>query len=105
MKNKTPGVVLKSRTNQILQNNRPLNASILGRVTWPMLHRMTLAYPDIPTDLEKQKMKKLIHAFSWVYPCIICATDFREKLIEKPPELDSRKQLALWLCEQHNFVN
>ena len=50
-------------------------------------------------------MLKFIHAFSWLYPCVVCATDLREKLIEFPPQLESKEKLALWMCEQHNIVN
>ena len=28
---------------------KPLNAGELGRSTWPLLHRMTLSYPEQPT--------------------------------------------------------
>ena len=66
---------------------------------------MSLSYPDKPTDGEKQAMVKMIEAFSWVYPCSICATDFREELKISPPAVDSREHLALWFCHQHNLVN
>ena len=61
----------------VLTNNKPLNAVSLGRVSWPLLHRMSLMYPEIPTENEKKEMIKLINAFSWIYPCSVCATDFR----------------------------
>ena len=96
---------MKSRKNQVLTNNKPLNAVILGRVTWPLLHRMSLAYPEKPTDIEKKKMLSFIHAFSWMFPCIVCATDFRDKIVEHPPQVESREDLALWFCQQHNLVN
>ena len=35
----------------------------------------------------------------------MCALDFREKIAEVPPRLESRKEFALWMCEQHNLVN
>jgi len=28
----------------------PLNAVLLGRATWPLLHKMSLSYPDNPTQ-------------------------------------------------------
>ena len=105
MKKGQTGIVQKSRSTQILQNSKPLNAVILGRVTWPLLHRMSLSYPDTPTDGEKQAMTGLINAFSWMYPCSICATDFREEIKKSPPKVDSKEDLAMWLCEQHNIVN
>ena len=39
-------MLLGSRRRQVLSNDKPLNAVILGRVTWPLLHRMTLMYPQ-----------------------------------------------------------
>ena len=50
-------------------------------------------------------MTRLIESFSWLYPCSVCATDFRDKIREHPPELGSRKEFALWMCMQHNLVN
>ena len=93
-----PGVNIKSRSSQLLQNQSPLNAVILGRVTWPLLHRMSLMYPDSPSDSEKQGMVKFINALSWMYPCSICATDFRETIKEHPPKVDSREDLSMWFC-------
>ncbi len=39
----------------VLTNNKPLNAVSLGRVSWPLLHRMSLMYPEIPTEKKKKK--------------------------------------------------
>ena len=62
-------------------------------------------YPDSPSDSEKQGMVKFINALSWMYPCSICATDFRETIKEHPPKVDSREDLSMWFCMQHNLVN
>ena len=83
----------------------PLNAVELGRATWPILHRMTLSYPKNPTDVQKDSMRRFINAFSWLYPCKVCATDFRDKIVELEPKLDSRQDLSIWMCQQHNLVN
>ena len=50
-------------------------------------------------------MSKVIESLSWLYPCTVCATDFREKIAEHPPRLAGRDELSLWFCEQHNLVN
>ena len=50
-------------------------------------------------------MKKTIYGFSHVYACVICADDFRVEIAKSPPKLDSRKDFAIWLCNQHNLVN
>lgn len=34
-------------------------------------------------------MRKFIHAFSWLYACKICATDFRDKIKDLEPALDT----------------
>ena len=53
----------------------------------------------------KDSMSRLINAFAILYPCRICRSDFQEEIKKSPPRLDSRKDLALWFCEQHNNVN
>jgi len=47
----------------------PLNAIWLGRVSWGVLHKMALRYPASPSQEDKDKMKRLINAFSFVYAC------------------------------------
>jgi len=91
--------------NRLPNDNGPLNAVELGRAAWPILHRMTLSYPEKPTEQDKSNMGKLLKGFSWLYPCKICATDFRKKMEEFPPNLNSRDEFAMWLCHQHNLVN
>ena len=46
------GAAIKSREAAVLNNQTPLNAVILGRVSWPLLHRMALAYPEKASGLE-----------------------------------------------------
>lgn len=46
-----------------------------------------------------------MEALSIFYPCTYCATDFQENLKKTPVKADSRKDLCIWLCEQHNLVN
>ena len=91
--------------DRLPRGNGPLNAIELGRSTWPLLHRMSLSFPERPSDEAKKRMFGLIHGFSLVYPCRICREDFQLKIKETPPKLDSRNDFALWLCDQHNMVN
>jgi mitochondrial FAD-linked sulfhydryl oxidase len=85
--------------NKLPKSKGPLNAMQLGNAAWPLLHRMTLSYPTRPTEEQKTSMLKFIKALGWLYPCKICATDFRDKIVEFPPELDSREDFALWMCK------
>ena len=84
---------------QSIMKEKPLNVVDLGRSTWPLLHRMTLSYPKNPSEEDKKTAISLIQAFSWVYPCHMCATDFREELKKSPPRVESREEFALWMCE------
>ncbi len=76
-----------------------MNAIDLGRITWPLLHKFSLKYPEVPSEDDKRKALKFIDSFSKVYPCKVCAVDFQEKIVQHPPKLDSRKELAIWMCE------
>ena len=40
---------IKSRNYQLLSYDKPLNSVILGRLSWPLLHSMSLAYPNNPS--------------------------------------------------------
>jgi len=54
----------------------PLNVVEIGRATWPILHRMTLSYPEKPDEATKQRMLRTLKGFSLHYPCKMCASDF-----------------------------
>ena len=82
-----------------MYKDRPLNAVELGRSTWPLLHRLSMSYPELPQQEHKEGALRLIKAFSKVYPCKFCAHDFQEKIVEVPPRLESREEFALWVCE------
>ena len=91
--------------DRLPRGEAPLNVLELGWATWPILHRMSLSYPETPTDEQRTRMGSLIKGFSMVYPCKTCRSDFKDKIREHPPQLESRQKLVLWFCEQHNMVN
>ena len=66
---------------------------------------MSLSYPENPSEVVKEAMRKTMIGFSQVYPCRHCAADFRLKIAIDPPHLASRKDFAMWMCNQHNIVN
>ncbi|EQC40152.1 hypothetical protein SDRG_02802 [Saprolegnia diclina VS20] len=83
----------------------PLDREEVGRATWGMLHTMAAYYPETPSDAMKQHATNFIQALGQLYPCKYCATDFAENIVASPPKVDSRVDLSLWLCEQHNIVS
>ncbi|KAN0018773.1 hypothetical protein ACTFIU_008706 [Dictyostelium citrinum] len=77
----------------------------LGNSGWTLLHTIAAYYPEKPSEKKKQDVKEFLQSFSKVYPCNVCAKDFREIMKETPPTLDSQHDFALWLCNAHNNVN
>ncbi|KAF9570021.1 hypothetical protein EC968_002335 [Mortierella alpina] len=83
----------------------PPDKEILGRATWTFLHTMAAYYPEKPSAMEQTTMKSLLSSFSQFYPCGPCAEHLREEMKVDPPKVESRKELAWWMCEMHNKVN
>ncbi|XP_050740664.1 FAD-linked sulfhydryl oxidase ALR [Drosophila biarmipes] len=83
----------------------PLDKVRLGISTWGLLHTMAAFYSDNPTDTEKRDMKTFFEVLSRLYPCEFCAKDFRTDLDVNPINVNSQKELAMWLCKFHNRVN
>lgn len=53
----------------------PVDKDELGLSTWNLLHTMAAAYPDQPTELQKEDIKSFFGIISRTYPCDICAKD------------------------------
>jgi FAD-linked sulfhydryl oxidase len=83
----------------------PPNSADLGRSSWKLLHSMVAWYPDQPTTQQRERMTNLFQALADFYPCHWCAEDFQKNLEKAPVTAESRTDLCLWLCEQHNQVN
>ncbi len=69
------------------------------------LHTIAAYYPESPSEQEKEAARRLFASVSVLYPCPHCAADFVEAIAEQPPDVESRRALVLWTCEQHNRVN
>jgi mitochondrial FAD-linked sulfhydryl oxidase len=50
-------------------------------------------------------MQRFMAALARFYPCTWCAQDFQQSIKKEPVQTQSRKDLCIWLCEQHNLVN
>jgi len=83
----------------------PLGSAELGRGAWNLLHSMAAWYPDQPTTRQKEMMTNFFSSFAEFYPCTYCAEDFQNNLRKSPVKVESRTDLCLWLCNQHNQVN
>ncbi|VDN51696.1 unnamed protein product [Dracunculus medinensis] len=93
---------LEGRT---IREDCPLNTDQLGRSTWDFLHTMAAYYPERPSEVHKANAKSFMFLLGKIYPCHHCAEDLRRDLENKPPEVDSKEEFSLWMCELHNRVN
>jgi len=83
----------------------PPRSAELGRASWKLLHSMAAWYPDKPTMEQKHKITNFFTALAEFYPCTWCADDFQANIKKTPIQAESREELCLWLCDQHNRVN
>ena len=95
--------------NKIIKTKKkvecPPGTAELGRSSWKLLHSMAAWYPDTPTTEQKTKMRNFYDTLAEFYPCTYCAQDFQESIEQSPVKVESRKDLCLWLCKQHNLVS
>mmetsp|Transcript_24921 Transcript_24921/g.41545 ORF Transcript_24921/g.41545 Transcript_24921/m.41545 type:complete len:212 (+) Transcript_24921:87-722(+) len=87
------------------RNGCPVDRSELGASSWDLLHSIAAYYPEKPSEDDKRRVLALLDALAYLYPCPVCAKDFQATMSTLPPKVDSRKDLVLWMCEQHNLVN
>ena len=92
-------------TKQSTYTACPPTREEIGTSTWSLLHSMAAWYPTSPTAKDQQFMSGFMQALARFYPCTWCATDFQSNIELNPPKTESRDDLCIWLCEQHNLVN
>ncbi|KAB8204371.1 ERV/ALR sulfhydryl oxidase domain-containing protein [Aspergillus parasiticus] len=87
----------------------PPDVEALGRSTWTFLHSLTASYPVQATQEQQGEMRTFLKIFSRLYPCWVCADDFRNWMAEpsgrNEPRLKGRADFGTWMCEAHNEVN
>jgi len=80
----------------------------VGNSSWVLLHSIAANYPEKPTSEKKDEVLRFINSLAEVYPAAYCKED-QEKchnlFKQNPPNLNSKKDFALWMCELHNGVN
>ncbi len=77
----------------------------LGRGTWTLLHSIAATYPERPTAVQQSDLLDFMGALSRLYPCWVCAEDFRAYMRREKLRVDDRDEFGRWLCGAHNAVN
>ena len=84
-----------------------MNPEIWGPGAWLFLHSITLAYPNNPTELDKQNYKTFFEILKNVIPCKKCSYNYSKNIKDNniSNHLDSKVSLVKWLVNIHNQVN
>ena len=77
----------------------------IGRNAWALLHSMASAYPNDPTEEDKQNMINFLKGLAHNFPCKICGKHFVKLLEDNPIKCDNREELVNYICDIHNSVN
>ncbi|MCJ1471668.1 hypothetical protein MMC13_000308 [Lambiella insularis] len=85
----------------------PPDVDRLGRHTWTLLHSISAAYPARASRAQQADMAQFLALFAALYPCGVCADDFRGWMRREgnAPRVEGREGLGAWMCEAHNAVN
>ncbi len=57
---------------------RPLYRTEFGSITWKMLHKIGVIYPENPSEEEKTIMDKMVKGLSVHFPCKECSEHFQK---------------------------
>lgn len=67
---------------------------------------MTATYPEKPSFAQQSETRQFMSLFGKMYPCWVCADDFRAWMKEgNEPRVSNREEFGRWMCEAHNAVN
>ena len=83
----------------------PMSREVWGPKAWDFLHTVTFGYPDNPTDKEKQDATNFFNSLPTMLPCKICSEHCKQNIKKIPPNVNSKKDLSMWLVNLHNEVN
>lgn len=82
-----------------------MNPDVWGPHAWTFLHAVAHAYPDDPTETDKEHYTNLFLSLRYTLPCPTCQEHFRTVIQKYPIRLDSRRDLEEWVVDIHNEVN
>ncbi|MCJ1287236.1 hypothetical protein MMC26_006584 [Xylographa opegraphella] len=85
----------------------PPDVSQLGNHSWTLLHSISASYPARASPAQQSEMTQFLGLFAKLYPCWVCADDFRSWMARagNEPRVEGREGLGRWMCEAHNEVN
>ena len=85
-----------------------MGPNIWGPYGWKFIHFVALAYPNKPSNIDKENYKIFFESLSHVIPCSLCADNYKDHLRIYPLTdeiLDNKQNLVKWSVDMHNLVN
>jgi hypothetical protein len=80
-----------------------------GNSAWNLFHKITLAYPDDPSEVDKNNYYNFFMDLKNVLPCSTCRNNYTKHLDTNHPltmeDLKDKDSLVKWLIDLHNIVN
>jgi len=82
-----------------------MNKNIWGPDIWNFIHIVTINYPILPSENDKQLINNFFSIISETLPCEKCREHFKLLLNNFQPDNISRETLFKWGVDIHNKVN
>jgi len=84
-----------------------MDPQIWGKHGWIFLHSVTLAYPDEPTENDKQNYRTFFNILPTILPCNACRQNLNKHMekVSLEQALTTKKSLVKWLIAVHNETN
>ena len=82
-----------------------ISPKIWGPKTWKSIHYMAFAYPEQPTDEQKQAASNLLYSLQYLLPCEKCRNHYAAYIAQNPPQVNSRAEFTQYINTLHNHVN
>ena len=84
-----------------------MDPQIWGKHGWIFLHSVTLAYPDEPTENDKQNYRTFFNILPMILPCSACRQNLNNHMekVSLEQALTNKKSLVKWLIAVHNETN
>lgn len=84
-----------------------INPKIWGPPAWDFLFYVAIAYPDNPTQENKDSIKQFLYSLEHILPCEKCRYNYNGhiKSIKMDDNiLNTRYDLLIWLVDVHNKI-